>query len=608
MSIVWGIHGGRTGDADSLFLQKNYIALGWTLTGDLSELPATREAFKANIAANYPNHKPGAIPVDAGQLFRFVHQAKIGDLVGYFSRRDRLIHIGKITGDYIYRPDEEPAYPHLRSVDWLQQYPRTYFTQTAIYELSSSMSFFKIDRHDAEFRKAAEGKAELLPVEAPVAVQEQPAARAHHVNSFMSYRRNSWPFTHRLVDDLRERIEGEIFVDLTGIDDTNFERSILKHLKASDTVLVVCSENAFAPERIHRDDDWLRREVRLALEQGKKIVLINVDGKNLPLAADLPADIRDLTQMQAIPFYAEFWQPAIEKLVKFITTVTAASPKPILETKEALNPNSTFRQAMTLLNDGDYDQAIFLLRELRDTGFQPKLVNIADVLQQAITLQDYEERRREAQAEYDMIAALASSRAMLPQAQAAWIKFQEQYSDFDDDAENLAELLKGSTGQSAAVVSTSEEPVHELAERHYKRRDFWAGLLAKSKGKTHLYERRKPSTDHWLGAGAGKTGLHYNYYILKDSAGIDLYIDIGDQEENKALYDELYSHRSAVESQFGKPLEWMRHDDKRASRISFRFDDLGGLFNPENWDRIQETLIDLMISFDQALKPYIKAL
>jgi hypothetical protein len=26
MTNVWGIHGGRTGDADSLFLEKNYIA------------------------------------------------------------------------------------------------------------------------------------------------------------------------------------------------------------------------------------------------------------------------------------------------------------------------------------------------------------------------------------------------------------------------------------------------------------------------------------------------------------------------------------------------------------------------------------------------------
>jgi len=34
---VWGIHGGKTGDADTLFLKKNVIALGWSEAGDLSK-------------------------------------------------------------------------------------------------------------------------------------------------------------------------------------------------------------------------------------------------------------------------------------------------------------------------------------------------------------------------------------------------------------------------------------------------------------------------------------------------------------------------------------------------------------------------------------------
>ena len=31
---IWGIHGGKTGDADSLFLKKKYIAVGWSKCGD----------------------------------------------------------------------------------------------------------------------------------------------------------------------------------------------------------------------------------------------------------------------------------------------------------------------------------------------------------------------------------------------------------------------------------------------------------------------------------------------------------------------------------------------------------------------------------------------
>ncbi|WP_196812805.1 MULTISPECIES: hypothetical protein [unclassified Afipia] len=78
---LWGIHGGRTGDAESLFLKKNCIAVGWAQMGDLSQLKSDREAFKKRVSSVYVGKKPGAIANNAGQLFRFVHEMDIGDIV-----------------------------------------------------------------------------------------------------------------------------------------------------------------------------------------------------------------------------------------------------------------------------------------------------------------------------------------------------------------------------------------------------------------------------------------------------------------------------------------------------------------------------------------------
>jgi len=75
---LWRIHAGKTGDADSLFLKKDCIAVGWTKMGDLSALKPDRNAFKARVAEVYPDAKPGATPNNAGQLFRFVHEMKPG--------------------------------------------------------------------------------------------------------------------------------------------------------------------------------------------------------------------------------------------------------------------------------------------------------------------------------------------------------------------------------------------------------------------------------------------------------------------------------------------------------------------------------------------------
>ena len=57
---VWGIHAGRTGDADDLFLKRNFVAIGWDAMGDLSAIPPERDAFKTVVLRSYPDSKPGA--------------------------------------------------------------------------------------------------------------------------------------------------------------------------------------------------------------------------------------------------------------------------------------------------------------------------------------------------------------------------------------------------------------------------------------------------------------------------------------------------------------------------------------------------------------------
>ncbi len=163
---VWGIHAGRTGDADALFLKKNYVALGWSEMGDLSKLRPDREAFKAKVAKCWPDWKPAKIPNSAGQLFRFVHEMKVGDFVVYPSKRDRHVHIGQVEGNYKYDSNLEPGYPNLRAVKWLRSLPRTHFKQGALYEIGSALSLFQVKNYAEEFLAALEGKPTTAAVEA----------------------------------------------------------------------------------------------------------------------------------------------------------------------------------------------------------------------------------------------------------------------------------------------------------------------------------------------------------------------------------------------------------------------------------------------------------
>ena len=166
---LWGIHAGRTGDADSLFRKKGVIALGWTRIPDLATLAPSRDEFKRVMAQQHPEMTQGAIPPSAGQLFRFAHEMKTGDLVAYPSKRERQIHIGRVNSDYFYEEDAVSGYPHRRSVSWIKSVPRTYFSQGALYEIGSALSLFQIRNYTDEYLAAIDAKA---PVAAPVAEDE----------------------------------------------------------------------------------------------------------------------------------------------------------------------------------------------------------------------------------------------------------------------------------------------------------------------------------------------------------------------------------------------------------------------------------------------------
>lgn len=175
---LWGIHGGKTGDAESLFLKKDCVALGWSKLGDLTKLRADRDSFKASVAEAYPDKKPAAIAQSAGQLFRFVHEMKPGDIIAYPSKRDRQVHLGRVEGDYVFDSKTEPGYPNVRKVKWIRAVPRTLFSQGALYEIGSALSLFLVKNYADEFRAAIEGKAATTT---PVAQDESVAAVAEDI-------------------------------------------------------------------------------------------------------------------------------------------------------------------------------------------------------------------------------------------------------------------------------------------------------------------------------------------------------------------------------------------------------------------------------------------
>jgi hypothetical protein len=158
------------------------------------------------------------------------------------------------------------------------------------------------------------------------------------------------------------------------------------------------------------------------------------------------------------------------------------------------------------------------------------------------------------------------------------------------------DLQKKSTGQKGQRV---------IVERHLVRKEFWTQLLSKSKGRTQLFSRKSPGVHHYLGIGAGKRGLSYNYVITSKNARIDLYIDNGNATWNKNTFDSLIKSKLEIEETFGGSLIWDRLDDKRASVIRF-FIEQYGLQEKEKWAQLQDQMIETMIKFEKIFQPLIR--
>lgn len=166
----------------------------------------------------------------------------------------------------------------------------------------------------------------------------------------------------------------------------------------------------------------------------------------------------------------------------------------------------------------------------------------------------------------------------------------------------LFTVLAAPDEQTREIAETTKE----LAERDYRCKEFWKGLLERSKGKTNLFAGITPSTRPWIQKSSGRSGVIFAYLIFKDRAGVEVYIDTVDQEKNKKIFDLLYAEGATIESEFGDVLGWQRLDEKRASRVRKYIEGYGGLDDPETWPELQDMLIDLMIRLDKVFRQRIK--
>lgn len=155
-------------------------------------------------------------------------------------------------------------------------------------------------------------------------------------NVFLSYRREDSEAETRNIRVALEQGGHKVFMDRTGIQaGERWPDEIRNALKNANIVIVVIGEKWLTcsytdgRRRIDGEEDWVRLEIKTALQTNKTIIPILINRATMPSAQSLPEDLKELSNWQALTWTGYSWENDIKNLLQTISeTVGNTSPKP----------------------------------------------------------------------------------------------------------------------------------------------------------------------------------------------------------------------------------------------------------------------------------------
>jgi len=148
----------------------------------------------------------------------------------------------------------------------------------------------------------------------------------------------------------------------------------------------------------------------------------------------------------------------------------------------------------------------------------------------------------------------------------------------------------------------------QVSEKMEAYRLYFQELLDVLREKHKFTNARKGQPQSWYTFSSGHSGIYYGAcFALGNRARVELYIDQGDSEKNKALFDLLFQDKANIESELGNELEWERLDDKRSSRVALY---TSGTIesNDETKKQLQNWMSDNLLKFKKVFNTRLKKL
>ncbi len=138
-------------------------------------------------------------------------------------------------------------------------------------------------------------------------------------------------------------------------------------------------------------------------------------------------------------------------------------------------------------------------------------------------------------------------------------------------------------------------------------RAFFQRLIDTLRERHRFTSAKRAQAQNWYTFSSGY-GQRFRYganFTAQQQARIEVYIDSGDENENRTLFDGLEKHKENIEAELGYALDWQSLEEKRACRVATdragTIDDSDDVLE-EIHDWMVERLLDFKRVFDSHLR------
>jgi len=131
-------------------------------------------------------------------------------------------------------------------------------------------------------------------------------------------------------------------------------------------------------------------------------------------------------------------------------------------------------------------------------------------------------------------------------------------------------------------------------------REIWGRLIEKLRARdaSVTSARTGPNRSHFGTPGG------YVVWFSREGPRAELYLDYGEKDRTKAVFDALAARKDEIEQQVGDDLSWERLDERQASRVALYTNGSADLEGAD-LDALLDRLVDMLLRLRSVLPPFV---